>query len=498
MLALDGSSEAGGIADLLRRERVGGAFWGARPALSGRVLAPRGPDQEAKMRAAGAGASAIAAACDPWWIADCADEVWADADSELALVAALCGTPVRLFGEGRFAGCEHDADGVAERVVGSARYVSPFTGEDWTAAEAVHQLGVWRRLIDANRRLAAIHGVAGWKKVTLDALLWNGIGPVRYARTGEAPRGGAQVAAWKSRTAPRVLAALEQAGAEVAEIEDGFVRSAGLGANCVPPLSVVVDFGGIYFDPAPSSDLETLIETADIPQVLADRAAALRRQLVASAVSKYGQGGAPVTLGSGGKRTVLVTGQVEDDRSIVSGGAGITNLEVLSRARHLEGDAWIVYKPHPDVEAGHRKGHVPDAEALRFADAVERDAPITSLIDATEGLHVITSLAGFEALLRGKPVTTHGVPFYAGWGLTRDLGQVPPRRTRQRTLDELVAAALLLYPRYLDPVTRLPCPAEVVVDRLAKRQGRVTSPLVALREWQGRVQAMAKRVGGMR
>ena len=76
-------------------------------------------------------------------------------------------------------------------------------------------------------------------------------------------------------------------------------------------------------------------------------------------------------------------------------------------------------------------------------------------------VHVNTSLAGFEALLRGKAVTTYGVPFYAGWGLTRDLGPVPARRTAKRSIDELVAAALLIYPRYLDPVTGLPCPAEV-------------------------------------
>ena len=36
-------------------------------------------------------------------------------------------------------------------------------------------------------------------------------------------------------------------------------------------------------------------------------------------------------------------------------------------------------------------------------------------------METMTSLAGFEALLRGKPVTTHGQPFYAGWGLTEDI-----------------------------------------------------------------------------
>ena len=219
---------------------------------------------------------------------------------------------------------------------------------------------------------------------------------------------------------------------------------------------------------------------------------------MAGAISKYGQGGATIARPADTRRRVLVTGQVEDDRSMLSGGAGCANLEALCRARALEPDAWIIYKPHPDVEAGHRKGHVPDAEALRFADEVRRDAAIIPLIDSVDALHVITSLAGFEALLRGKPVTTHGVPFYAGWGLTRDLAAMPPnllaRRTRQRSLDELVAATLLLYPRYLDPVTRLPCPAEVMVARMAQGTALVSSPLIALREWQGRARLLLRRL----
>ncbi len=80
----------------------------------------------------------------------------------------------------------------------------------------------------------------------------------------------------------------------------------------------------------------------------------------------------------------------------------------------------------------------------------------------------MTSLLGFEALLRGMPVTCLGTPFYAGWGLTRDLAPVPPwRRAQAVSLAALAHATLIAYPRYCDPVTRLPCPAEVVVDRLA-------------------------------
>ncbi len=56
----------------------------------------------------------------------------------------------------------------------------------------------------------------------------------------------------------------------------------------------------------------------------------------------------------------------------------------------------------------------------------------------------MTSLTGFEALLRGKAVFTYGLPFYAGWGLTQDR-HAHPRRHRRLSIDELVAAALIGY-----------------------------------------------------
>lgn len=490
------------IAAALIRARVGGTFWGAQPALPDGgiiVLAPDTPAQLAEMQAELAGRPAITlpAGSDPWWIAVQAGAVWTGANQELALITALAGTPLRLFGAGRFAGCDTDAAAVAARVVGDWAYRDPFSGADWTGADVIALLGDWRRLIDANRSVAAVFGVARWKRETLDALLWDGSGPVRHAARASAAIGPAsRVIAWKTRTAPAALAELSARGCAIGEVEDGMIRSTGLGANCVPPLSAIVDFSGVYFDPAGPSDLETLLETAAIGPDLCARAAALRAQLVRGAVSKYGQGGAAIARTGGGRRRVLVTGQVEDDRSIQSGGGGMTNLALLTRARELEPDAWIVFKPHPDVMAGHRKGHVPLEQALRLADEVVAEAPIIPLIDSVDALHVITSLAGFEALLRGKPVTTHGVPFYAGWGLTRDLATIPPRRTRRRTLDELVAATLLLYPRYLDPVTRLPCPAEVVVRRMAAGQAQITSPLITLRQWQGRARLVWQRLAG--
>jgi len=151
---------------------------------------------------------------------------------------------------------------------------------------------------------------------------------------------------------------------------------------------------------------------------------------------------------------VLVPGQVEDDASIALGCTGIrTNLKLLEAVRAARPHAFIIYKPHPDVVSGNRKGRLAVSAARQYADWVETKASIVSCIAACDELHTMTSLSGFDALLRGKRVVTYGQPFYAGWGLTEDRCQDGPafaRRTRRLSLDELVAGALLKYPIYWD------------------------------------------------
>lgn len=267
-------------------------------------------------------------------------------------------------------------------------------------------------------------------------------------------------------------------------IEDGFIRSAGLGAGLVPPASIVVDSRGRYFDPVTPSDLEHLLETGDFDAELLARAEALIALVTGLGVTKYNLGGALPALPEG-RRIVLVPGQVSDDASVLRGGAGITDMaELLARARAAEPDAFILFKPHPDVDAGLRNGAIPDAEALRHADGIVRDAALAPLLDRVDVVHTLTSLTGFEALLRGRAVTCHGQPFYAGWGLTTDLAPLP-RRTRRRSLAELVAATLILYPRYCDPVTGAPTTPEALVQQLAT----MAPPRGALRATVARLNA---------
>ncbi|GHF63707.1 capsular polysaccharide biosynthesis protein [Seohaeicola zhoushanensis] len=273
---------------------------------------------------------------------------------------------------------------------------------------------------------------------------------------------------WASKAGPR--------HAGWTRIEDGFLRSRGLGAELVPPLSLVTDDLGIYYDPTTPSRLEQLIEKrAELTQGQRRRAERLIQLVTRKGLSKYNLGGDLPPLPAGHK--VLVPGQVEDDASVLTGACGArTNLDLLKAARQGRPDAIIVYKPHPDVEAGLRAGAI---DATGLADVLATGADPAALLDTVHEVWTMTSLIGFEALLRGLPVTVLGAPFYAGWGLTRDLAPQPERRRARPSLEGLVHAALIDYPRYRDPVTGLPCPAEVVAEHLAS--GHVAHPGLANR-----------------
>jgi capsular polysaccharide export protein len=265
---------------------------------------------------------------------------------------------------------------------------------------------------------------------------------------------------------------------DAVRVEDGFLRSRGLGANLIPPLSLVCDDLGIYYDPRQPSRLEKWIETRQtLRPDQRQRAERLITALRQGGLSKYNLGGTAELENLPEGRRILVPGQVEDDASIKTGTDEVsTNLGLLQAARAANPDAVILYKPHPDVEAGLRGGAV---DAAELADVVLRHANPIAILDHVDEVWTMTSLLGFEALVRGVQVVTLGAPFYAGWGLTDDRGDVPPRRRADLTIEGLVYAALIDYPRYFDPLSGSACPVEVVVERL--RDGGVPHPGMANR-----------------
>ena len=296
-----------------------------------------------------------------------------------------------------------------------------------------------------------------WKRKPLQQV-FGGVKPLRFASSTRATRKakGARVMQWAGRAT----------GVDAVLVEDGFLRSRGLGADLIAPLSLVLDDQGIYYDATRPSKLEQLINaSAALDDSARARASALVQRIIDARLTKYNiadvQGLSHLPKG----RRILVPGQVEDDASIRLGTTDVSdNRALLQAVRAANPAAVIAYKPHPDVEAGLRPGAVPDAADT--ADVVLTQTDPIAALDHVDEVWTMTSLLGFEALLRGKQVTCLGSPFYAHWGLTDDRAIPIPRREARVDLPALVHAVLIAYPRYYDPLTGLACPVEVIVDRL--------------------------------
>lgn len=302
---------------------------------------------------------------------------------------------------------------------------------------------------------------------------------------------GAVLAVWGMRHVPEAF----ERGIHLVRVEDGFLRSVGLGADLIRPLSWVVDRRGMYYDARQVSDLEALLLKTVFDAELLVRAHLLRERIVALGLTKYNVGGRMAWRRPTAGRVILVPGQVESDAALAFGAPGIRrNMDLLRAVREANPGAYVVYKQHPDVVARLRAEGQDEQSALQWCDEVVVDAPMHQVLDAVDEVHVMTSLAGFEALLRGKVVTCHGLPFYAGWGLTTDVLSCP-RRSRRLSLDELVAGALILYPLYFDRNGRGRITSEEALDQLVAWRSEVGT---ASRWWRGLCRMVLRRVVGVR
>ncbi len=406
----------------------------------------------------------------PWHLLEGAIAVYT-VSSHLGFEAILAGHKPRVFGQPFYAGWGLTQDEFppprrhrrltrAQLFAGAMmlypKWYDPFRDELCTLDRSIDILEAQTRAWRQDRAGWAASGMRAWKRAPLQKFFGTSR-PVSFTNTpAKAKKSGKNWMVWASK------ATAETAGAY--HVEDGFLRSRGLGAELVPPMSLVLDRQGIYYDPSQTSDLDDWISTREtLTPAQAQRAERLVSSLIRHSVSKYNLSGTLPNLPHGHR--ILVPGQVEDDASLLKG-AGKTrkNLDLLRRVRAENPDAVIIYKPHPDVEAGLRKGKITLPEDL--VDVIAQNADPMALLDEVQEVWTMTSLLGFEALLRGAKVTTLGAPFYAGWGLTQDLAQVPSTRRARPGLLGLAHATLIDYPRYFDPKTGLPCPVEVVVERL--------------------------------
>jgi capsular polysaccharide export protein len=446
------------------------------------------------------GARVLAADCDPYALIERVDAVWV-ATSQLGFEALMAGRPVTCFGVPWYAGwgLTDDRGPVPGRrrvprsldelftagYLRYGRYADPVLGGPCGLDRILDRIADHRRTAAGGAGRWWLLGMS-WRKRRIIPRFLPGAAAAAASprRIRAAARPGDHIAVWGVARDGEARALAAATGAAAVRIEDGFLRSVGLGSDLVRPGSLVVDDLGIYFDPRTPSRLEAILAEHPFSAAELERGRALAALLRATGITKYNTGAGRLALpaAAAGRRTVLVPGQVEDDASIRTGTAEPvrTNRALLAAARELEPGAFLVYKPHPDVLAGNRAGAVPDAE--RLADLVVVDVPMDACLHAVDAVHTMTSLTGFEALVHGKAVTCHGTPFYAGWGLTADRAPAS-RRGRALPLEALVVATLVLYPRYLDWASGWFTGPEAMVELLRRR--RAAGPVaVGLPRWR--------------
>ena len=383
--------------------------------------------------------------------------------SQMGFEALIHGTPVTCWGTPFYAGrgltrdlgpqpgyMRRQVD--LEQLVGAALIAAPFSLDPGTNAagtpEAVAaHLCAHRAAVQADPESA--HAV-GFSPRKMD-MLTHFMPATRWLSMEEAiSESSAAVVAWGATDAPEPLK-----DRPCLRVEDGFIRSKGLGAALVPALSWSVDAtGGIHYDPTRPSAIETAIAGYTGTDEQRNSAQALCERILAMGATKYNLPESAPSFDGLGKQVVLVVGQVEGDAALVHSPLQ-TNAELLAAARAAWPEAFLVYRPHPDVVAGLRPGDW--KREARLADAVEPHAGTSALIASCDHVAVMTSQMGFEALLRGVPVTCFGTPFYAGWGLTddRDPQAAALRQNRRgtRPIEALIWGALIVGARYASPLT---------------------------------------------
>ena len=356
--------------------------------------------------------------------------------------------------EDRMAGASRRALGVAELFEAAylryCHYFDPDTREPCGFGRILDHLALQKEMFRRNRGHSVTIGFSPWKRKIVANYLSSPAGQLTQVKVVSEAPANTHLLVWGRR--PEIP---ENFQGRVVRVEDGFIRSKGLGAAFNFPYSWVLDSRGIYYDPNATSDLEELLNTGFSEADLGE-AGHLIEILREKRLTKYNLAGAEVVLDlekTRGKKVILVPGQVEADASIAFGSPVLkSNIELLRAVRAAEPEAYIIFKAHPDLVAGARHGSVLPAGYDELADLTVTQGNVLDWLDVSDEVHTMTSTVGFEALIRKVPVVTYGLPFYAAWGLTTDRLECP-RRTRRLTLEELVCGALMKYPRYLNPAT---------------------------------------------
>lgn len=254
--------------------------------------------------------------------------------------------------------------------------------------------------------------------------------------------------------------------------ENSFIRSAYCWALGEIPLkfsdahSFIIS-NIMYFDAINVNDWEKTLQDKNfkLDEAQKQRARKLINKIVENNLTKYNH--QPILepkIGRDGAKKVLVIDQAYRDMSIQKGlGNDYTFENMLKSAIEENPDADIIVKTHPDVMQRTRQGYYQGLKSEGRVHVLTDPINPISLIKYSDKVYVCSSQFGFEALMCGKEVHTFGMPFYAGWGLTKDRINFK-RRTAQRSLEEVFYVAYIMYSYWVNPKKKCRCEIEEALD----------------------------------
>lgn len=373
------------------------------------------------------------------------------------------------------------------------RYLNPFTKQPTTIENTLDAIVDIKNKYQKNAGVFYCTGFRKWKRPQVLPFINNPFSKITFCNSQtsalkKAYENDAKIMVWAAKKTHEFENDCKQKQVPLINVEDGFFRSIGLGSNFVPASSLVFDELGIYYDSSKPSKLEEILKNATLTDAQIQRAENVKNLIVTHALTKYNLefNSKELEIASGKKKVILVVGQVEDDASIKTSPSDIkSNLKLLQLVRQQNLSAYIIYRPHPDVSSGNREGEISEHYLSQLADISLPNVGISKLLDVASEVYTISSLVGFEALLRGKKVFTFGTPFYASYGLTHDYFNIT-RRRKNLTLLELVYATLIEYPQYFDRITKLPCEVEDILNSFINNHDK----LKAIEEDQPKTRTM--------
>ena len=271
-----------------------------------------------------------------------------------------------------------------------------------------------------------------------------------------------------------VVLAAASAGIPLILTEEGFIRSIVPSDDARAALkyraghALIFDEGGLYLNASSPSVIESLLNSEwEMTPREKTRAEGLMDFIIKHRLSKYNC--QPIkenfSVGRANAPKVLIIDQSYQDKSITLGMASENTFnEMLKAALSENPDADVIIKSHP---SGNIYGTGYFSQVTNSGRVYLLTEPINpiSLLQQVDKVYVCTSQMGFEAMMCGKETHVFGMPFYAGWGASKDR-QKCPRRVKKRSVAEIFFAAYVMCTTYVSYETNAVCEIEQAIDEL--------------------------------